>query len=118
MIYYNKIFHYKDSTTDTNETDANTVEMFSPPPPYPDELNYQFDLGGINNFEDEYRPFVPHLNANIQSFNPNQMFNNNNNNNLNTKYFKDPSEYIIEYASPINCQQQWLNDPSGKIYFC
>ena len=68
MIYYNKIFHYKDSTTDTNETDANTVEMFSPPPPYPDELNYQFDLGGINNFEDEYRPFVPHLNANIQSF--------------------------------------------------
>ncbi len=35
-----------DSTTDTNETDANIVEMFSPPPPYPDELNYQFALNG------------------------------------------------------------------------
>lgn len=33
-----------DSTTGTNETDANTVEMFTPPPPYPDELNYQLDL--------------------------------------------------------------------------
>jgi len=42
-----------DSTTDTNETDANIVEMFSPPPPYPDEINFQF--------EDEYKPFVPHL---------------------------------------------------------
>lgn len=39
-----------DSTTDTNETDANIVEMFSPPPPYPDELNYQFGLNG-DNFE-------------------------------------------------------------------
>lgn len=39
-----------DSTTDTNETEANTVEMFSPPPPYPEELNYQIDLNG-NNFE-------------------------------------------------------------------
>ena len=86
--------------------------MFSPPPPYPDELNYQFDLGGINNFEDEYRPFVPHLN--IQNCNPNQMFNNNNINQSNSKYFKDPSDYIIEYASPMNCQQQWLNDPTGK----
>lgn len=38
-----------DSTTDTNETDANIVEMFSPPPPYPDEL-YHFDLNG-HNFE-------------------------------------------------------------------
>ena len=39
-----------DSTTDTNETDANIVEMFSPPPPYPDELNYQFDINN-HNFE-------------------------------------------------------------------
>lgn len=40
----------KDSTTDTNETETNTVEMFSPPPPYPDELKYQIDLN-TNNFE-------------------------------------------------------------------
>ncbi len=33
-----------DSTTGTNETDANTIEMFTPPPPYPDELNYQLEL--------------------------------------------------------------------------
>jgi hypothetical protein len=44
-------FQFKiDSTTDTNETDANIVEMFSPPPPYPDELNYQFELNN-HNFE-------------------------------------------------------------------
>lgn len=99
-----------DSTTDTNETDANTVEMFSPPPPYPDELNYQFDLG-LNNFEDEYRPFVPHLQSNFQKGHPSQLMNQNGN-----KYFKDindPADYVIEYASPMH-QQQWLNDP-GKI---
>lgn len=99
-----------DSTTDTNETDANTVEMFSPPPPYPDELNYQFDLG-LNNFEDEYRPFVPHLQSNFQKGHPSQLMNQNAN-----KYFKDindPADYVIEYASPMH-QQQWLNDP-GKF---
>ena len=39
--YFEKL---TDSTTDTNETEANTVEMFSPPPPYPDELNYHYDV--------------------------------------------------------------------------
>jgi hypothetical protein len=45
MIILYDYISFKDSTTDTNETDAaNTVEMFSPPPPYPDELNYQYDI--------------------------------------------------------------------------
>jgi hypothetical protein len=40
--------------------------MFSPPPPYPDELNYQFD-SNVNSFEEEHKPFVPHLS--IQNMN-------------------------------------------------
>ena len=44
FLNLNKCEPIADSTTDTNETDANTVEMFSPPPPYPDELNYDFNL--------------------------------------------------------------------------
>ena len=56
LFLYLIVFGFKDSTTDTNETDAaNTVEMFSPPPPYPDELNYQFDMNSssyeVNTFK-------------------------------------------------------------------
>lgn len=55
IVYFIRKRKHKDetdSTTGTNETDTNTVEMFSPPPPYPDELNYQFG------YDDENRPFV------------------------------------------------------------
>lgn len=93
-----------DSTTDTNETEANTVEMFSPPPPYPDELNYHFDFGG--GFDDENKPFVTHIN------------------NMSSKYLAELGEsgncldYAIEYATPIH-QSSWptssATDPADMM---
>lgn len=82
------------------------MEMFSPPPPYPDELNYQFDMNG-NLFEDEHKPFVPHLNIN-NHFNQNHL--------ASSKYLKDINDqldYAIEYATPIH--QSWPStaDPNG-----
>lgn len=71
--------------------------MFSPPPPYPDELNYQLDFLA-NNFEDENKPFVPQMNQRVSS-----------------RYFKDLNDrldYAVEYATPIH--QSWQSDQNGK----
>lgn len=99
-----------DSTTDTNETDANIVEMFSPPPPYPDELNYQFEMNN-HNFEDEYKPFVPHMHSNIGHHG-----NTHQKPHFQSKYMKemnDHSDYAFAYASPIS--QSWrTNEQNGK----
>jgi hypothetical protein len=46
IVYFIRKRKRKDETgsmTGSNETDAHTVEMFTPLPPYPDELNYNYD---------------------------------------------------------------------------
>jgi len=79
-----------DSTTDTNETDANIVEMFSPPPPYPEEINYHH--------EDEYKPFVPHLQQQ-QQLNKGQIMQNGSiQHKQHLKYVKSLSQQNPEYA--------------------
>lgn len=93
-----------DSTTDTNETEANTVEMFSPPPPYPDELNYQFDLN-LNNFDEEHKPFMPHIRH------PNRLSQAHLTSSKYLKELNDQLDYPIEYATPIH--QSWPSDPTN-----
>ncbi len=91
-----------DSTTDTNETEANTVEMFSPPPPYPDELNYDFNLNA-NPYDEEHKPFVP-------QFHPSH-------NKLNNRYLRelnDQLDYAIEYATPMH-QTPWQNENCNNM---
>jgi nephron len=100
-----------DSTTDTNETEANTIEMFSPPPPYPDELNYHFDLNA-HGFEDEHKPFVPHLHSAV-----NQKAYHNKNIPISAKYLKEMSDhldYAMEYATPIH-HNSWQLDKANEI---
>ncbi len=46
IVYFIRKRKRKDetgSTTGTNDTDAHTVEMFTPLPPYPEELNSNYD---------------------------------------------------------------------------
>jgi hypothetical protein len=110
--------------------------MFSPPPPYPDELNYQFD-SNANSFEEEHKPFVPHLS--IQNMNSLSQSKQNLSHHIHShhshlhsghnyhanghlqqqqtnKYLKeisDQMDYAIEYATPIH--QSWQNEPqNGK----
>ena len=82
------------------------MEMFSPPPPYPDELNYQFDLN-MNGFEDENKPFMPHL-RHQNRLSRSQL--------TSSKYLKDLTDqldYPLEYATPIH--QAWQNEQATDI---
>ena len=83
-----------DSTTGTNETDANTIEMFTPPPPYPDELNYQLEFSP-SLYEDENKPFVPQTIKYIKKI-PNS-----------------DNEYSVEYAQPM---QSWNDGAHNGLF--
>ena len=105
------ILLFQDSTTDTNETEANTVEMFSPPPPYPDELAYHFDFNGHHGlYDDEHKPFVTYLSMNINGQRRHHGTGLRHQPQVSSKYnFSDLTgggseqlDYAIEYATPIH----------------
>lgn len=65
--------------------------MFTPPPPYPDDLNYHLEFSP-SLYEDENKPFVPQTIKYIKKI-PNS-----------------DNEYSVEYATPM---QSW-NDGANN----
>jgi hypothetical protein len=89
--------------------------MFSPPPPYPDELNYHFDINGFENgMEEEHKPFMQTLKHQKYNNHHQHTLTKHSGHHLSNKYFSDMNDqldYAIEYATPIHHNNN-LIDPT------